>query len=99
MNCEGPSIDDMRLGRQVENGIRLEFRKQPEITDVGLAKHITRMVLNGPKRHQIGRIGQLIDIQNSDIQLADQQPATAEPINPAPLVTSTFIATASQLAA
>jgi len=34
------------------------------------------MVLNGPQRHQIGRIGQHIDIQNSGIQLADQQPAS-----------------------
>src|SRR6516162_7934270 len=69
---------DMGFRREVQNGVGVELAQQRAdrlpIADIGLAKRITGARFDSPKRAQIRRIGELVDIQNRGIQLADEQP-------------------------
>ena len=69
---------DMGFRREVQNGVGVELAQQRvyrlPIADIGLAKRITGARFDRPERAQIGRIGELVDIQDRCVQFADEQP-------------------------
>ena len=73
----GRSVDrtvDMRFGREMENGVGVEFLHSREhrlpIADIGSAKDVARICFDRPKRPEIGRIGELVDIQYRGAEFA-----------------------------
>ena len=72
---------DVALGGEMHHGVGLElkkdFRHRRPVADIGPAKAVARVFLNGSKRGKIARVGQFVE--NKDVvfcmgdQVADQR--------------------------
>src|SRR5437868_9419922 len=87
----------MRFRGEVQDRVglkRLQQLVEPlAVGDIGALEAVARVVLDRPQRGEIGRIGQLVEIEHARANSATNSRHTADPINPAPPVTRIFITT------
>ena len=69
----------MALGSKVDNGIGTEAIERlvhgSPIANVSALKMITRRVVKRPERIQIGRISELVDVENANADIIDKKTA------------------------
>jgi len=85
---------DMRFGGEMQHRIRLERTQQPghdgAVANIAALKTVSRVLLDGLQRFEIGGVGQLVEVQHLGADLADQKPAHRRADKPGPAGNQNF---------